>query len=438
MEQQHAENLNMMAVNIHGNTEDANLSKDVHTSEIYEENGKRSTLRATDMKRAQDSGISSNQTLSAFQGETSCVTFQNQSNQEKQISSYVTSTPKKETRILDGIIDYEILPSQMILDDPLLSSVDDAGDLTDHTNSPASNDECEDSFTSLYKTKMKSHYDNSKRYPLMSRFMNDISARQKIARSQSFSGTVQQHSVEPDPAFVRKNLFDIPVSPKLKSRVRQRLFTLVNSIDGYKGQVNIEEEEENIRKFTFKRVHTLSKKIQGTQTESNLVFESNGNSCKSASVQGNFGNHIISEKNVNDTKDCKCHSQEFSKPNTDDQQQHKSGLDQTYLSTLSKSISERYGNAISSMLESQLKTIQLHQEQLNQEKFSCAMQKKDQETHTRISFYQEKSQQMIQVKVLALLFQYLICFQLSDYYMHLKYNSSVKCFQIFQSHTFVC
>ncbi|XP_042222032.1 TATA element modulatory factor-like isoform X2 [Homarus americanus] len=375
------------------------ISTAAETLKVNEENRKRVIPESTSMTSVQDSGICSNQDPSANERETS-LPSQVQSSRENEPSAYVTSTPIKK-KVNEKISEFEILPSQMILDDPLLSSIDEPGDLTEHqVDSIVSDDDFEDNYSKLYETKIKTDFDTTKKYSLMTRFMNDVSTRPRIQRSHSFSGSVKQISSESEPSSVMKNLFDIPVSPKLKSRVRQRLYTLVNSIDGYQGKINIEEEEENIRKLCLKTVESVSNsKVNisaSTQTNANLIVDSKGKPHRSACMKGDFEDTILLKNNVNNTNVCKCHPQGCSVLNTSDKK-HASSLDQTVLSTLSHNVSEKYGSVMSSLLESQMRTLQLHQEQLNQEKLSLAMQKKDHEAQARISVYQEKLQLMIQM-----------------------------------------
>lgn len=346
------------------------------------------------MNSGQDSGIDSCKGLSndengSAQGNQKSLSSEGKTNQ------YVTSTPKKEFRFPGIMADRAILPSKMILDDPLLSSIDDAGDLTEHqVDSLASDDDCEDVSTQLYNTKVKVDLDSqSKRNSILSRFMDDVSAKPKMTRSRSFSGPLKSATAdEPDVDSVKKNLFDIPVSPKLKSRVRQRLYTLVNSIEGYKGKVSIEEEEERKKLYHSKTFGSGLDLQNGVLKEGTHVYKDFHMSRSNESYPG-LKIPLSRDANYN----CHCNQQKHEEVSIQDKQGHALCLNQSHISSLNNTISERYGNAMSTMLETQLRQLHLHQEQLNQEKLRFALEKKDEEANARISLYRDKLTEMVQV-----------------------------------------
>ncbi|XP_069959971.1 putative leucine-rich repeat-containing protein DDB_G0290503 [Cherax quadricarinatus] len=383
-----------MEVNKVSNSEESSTGGSSKTIEIAknltEEIGKRVISENSSANNGQDSGICSSLGPLDHQREIG-ITLHQQFGHESKALSYVTSTPIKETRNQGKFSDNEILPSQMILDDPQLSSIDD--DLTEHEAvSLASDNECDESSSRLYETKVKVNCDNStKRCSFMTRFLNDASAQSRMSRNHSFSETIKS-----EPSSVKRNLFDIPVSPKLKNRVRQRLYTLVNSIEGYEGRINIRDEEENIRKFCYEAVKSMS---NPKLTKCGCIHR-NGCSASSLKVQQNLcgqdvKSSLLINDSVNDTKVCKC-SQECIALSIGPQQ-HDSNLNHTCVSTVSNRVSERYETVMSSMLDSQVRTLQLHQEQIYQEKLRLAIQKKDQETQARIFVYREELRQMIQV-----------------------------------------
>ncbi|XP_069179428.1 uncharacterized protein [Procambarus clarkii] len=384
-----------MASNKVFDCEGSNITTAVEAAgSLTEENRIRAASENSSMSRSQDSGVISSQVPPDHQRETN-VKSQGQVGQENPTSAYVTSTPIKTSQILGKIAEYEILPSQMILDDPLLSSIDDLEDITEHQiESLGSDDECENSLSTLHQTKIKADCDTTKKCSIMNPICNEISAKSSINESQPFSKIIKS-----DASSVKRNIFDIPVSPKLKSRVRQRLYTLVNSIDGYKGNINVEDEEENIRKICFEAVKSMSNSklnmSDSIQSNASSISDPREKLPNKPCIQG-IKNDLIITNCVCNAKVCKCHSQECIAVNMS-QQRDNSNLNNTYISTLNNSVSERYGSVLSTVLESQVRTLQLHHEQLNQEKLSVAMQKKDQETQARISLYQGKLQQITQV-----------------------------------------
>lgn len=351
------------------------------------------------MNSGQDSGIGSCKGLSNDE-KGSTLGNQKSSSSDGKPNQYVTSTPKKEIRIPGIGTDQAILPSKMILDDPLLSSIDDpGGDLTEHqVDSLSSDEDCEDVSTKLYNTKVKVDLDSpSRRNSILSRFMDDVSARPKMTKSQSFSGPLKSAtSDEPDVDSVKKNLFDIPVSPKLKSRVRQRLYTLVNSIEGYRGKVRIEEEEEKKRlshSKTYGSVLDLHSKNRVLK-EGDLIYKNNYLSRNNES-DADAKNDLFRAASCS----CHCNQHKEEKLGIQDKEGYPLYLNQTHISSLNNTISERYGNAMSTMLEAQLRQLHLHQEQLNQEKLNFALQKKDEEANGRISLYKDKLKEMVQVRL---------------------------------------
>ncbi|MPC61751.1 hypothetical protein E2C01_055826 [Portunus trituberculatus] len=284
------------------------------------------------------------------------------SSQGKTLPPCMTSTPKKKLLDLEGESNYEIISSQVILEDPLLSSIDEPGNSTDYQAESLTSDEDDNASSRLHKTKVRAGSDASQGKTPLYKLVNDLS-NTRISTSQSFSETIQQHVVEANAASVKKNLFDIPVSPKLKNRVRERLYTLVNSIEGYENRVYVRDEESssqihNMESFSKVNIKNPMSTKNGANTFSKLPGYS------SLDVSNN--------------------------------QQH-CLQDLSNASALGSGLMERYGCALSGVVTSQIKSLQHHQDQLNQEKLNLAMQKKEQETSTRISLYHEKLQLMIQM-----------------------------------------
>ncbi|XP_063849293.1 myosin heavy chain, striated muscle-like isoform X2 [Scylla paramamosain] len=340
------------------------ISKHGTGGDSNEEDGKKLDSEAA-TTTCQDSGLSSGRdaALTGPPHTPKKVTAKSHSSRGKTLSPCLTSTPKKKLFDLAEESNYAIISSQAILEDPLLSSIDEPGNSTDYqAESLTSDEDSEDAGSRLCKTKVKAESDASQRKTPVYKLVNDLS-NTRISTSQSFSETIQQHVVEANPASVKKNLFDIPVSPKLKNRVRERLYTLVNSIEGYENRVYVRDEEtsgqiHNMESFSKVNIKSPKSTKNGVNTFSKLPVYSS--SDVSTSQQNCF--HDLSNA-----------------------------------SALGSSLMERYGCALSGVITSQIKSLQHHQDQLNQEKLSLAMQKKEQETSARISLYHEKLQLMIQM-----------------------------------------
>lgn len=336
------------------------------TGDHTEDDKQKMVSEAVTTNTGQDSGLGSGQEAAQTPRK---VTSKSHRSRGKALSPCLTSTPKKKLLDLAGESDYEIITSQVILDDPLMSSIDEPGSLTDHqAESLTSDEDSEDSTSKFHMTKVKARGNVSQKEPCMYKLVNDVS-NTRISASQSFSETIQQHLVEANAASVKKNLFDIPVSPKLKNRVRERLYTLVNSIEGYEDRVYLRDEETSRQ---FRDVESFSKaNIKGpSSTKIGVNTFSNLPGYSSVGVSSNQQNSIH---------------------------------DLSSVSAISSNFMERYGCALSGIVTSQIKSLQHHQEQLNQEKLSLAVQKKEQETNARISIYHEKLQLMIQVIALMLI-----------------------------------
>lgn len=336
-------------------------------SDNNEEDGKKLDPEAA-TTTSQDSGLSSGRDA-AHMGPPHTpkkVAAEPHSSRGRRLSPCMTSTPKKKLLDLAGESNYEIMSSQVILEDPLLSSIDEPGNLTDYqAESLSSEEEGEDADSRLHRTKVKAESDASQRNTPLYKLVNDLS-NTRISTSQSFSETIQQHVMEANAASVKKNLFDIPVSPKLKNRVRERLYTLVNSIEGYENTVYVRDEE------TSGQIHNMES-----------FSKVNINSPKSAKNGVNTFSKLPGYSSIDtSTNQEHCHH------------------DLNSASALGSGLMERYGCALSGVMTAQIKCLQQHQDQLNQEKLSLAMQKKEQETSARISLYHEKLQLMNQVTAL--------------------------------------
>lgn len=342
------------------------VSKCGTVDDSAEEDRKRVVSEAVTTNTCKDSGLGSGQDAAHTPKK---VTSKSQGSQRKALSPCMTSTPKKKLLDLAGETDYEIISSRVILEDPLMSSIDEPGSLTDHqAESLTSDEDSEDSTSKFHATKVKARDDASLKKAPMYKLVSDVS-NTRMSATQSFSETIQQHVMEANVASVKKNLFDIPVSPKLKNRVRERLYTLVNSIEGYEDSVYLRDEEtsgqfHNVESFSRANIKSPKSPKVGVNTFSNLP----------GYVPVN-----VSTNQQNSLHDL-------------------SGL--SSVSALSSRFMERYGCALSDIVTSQIKSLQHHQEQLNQEKLSLAVQRKEQEANARISTYHEKLQLMIQVIIL--------------------------------------
>ncbi|CAL4091878.1 unnamed protein product, partial [Meganyctiphanes norvegica] len=297
--------------------------------------------------------------------------------------SYTTSTPKK-----DSFLDLRILPSKIILDDPLVSSIDDSsesGDDDERTSNQVEslNSDDEGTISQLQVTKLPANFSNNnveditltnKNYILnslsdysketskqasmiMDRFMKDVSIESKSKKNHSITGEISNSN----PESVKRKIFDIPVSPKLKCRVRERLYTLVNSIEGHKEKIDLEE--------------TTNDKIYNRGLSSTLNHQTlNQDILKANPVR----------MAVNTT-----HENSFNR-------NKRMVEDKSFSSDMSSIISERYGNVMAQMLESQLKTLHIQQEQLYSDRISLALQKKEQEIQKRIAIYRDKLQETLE------------------------------------------
>ena len=326
----------------------------------------------------QDSGLSS------VEGSSQC---QASSGQRIRAAPYTTSTPKKGVQFMESVRGLEVLPSHVILDDPLLSSIDDPGeDLTDQdVNSFTCDDESDDedssSSTKLFETKINVNLGSgSTGCTLMSRFMSDGSTKEKDTKRSSFCEAADIVTVKPELSAIRRNLFDIPVSPKLKSKVRQRLYTLVNSIDGYETNLDIESDENNLSKCE----NSASLSISESKKLSAMPFYSKYRSGHSPRTlpDMSLSRHDVS----NESKGC----------HRVDKDQNNS-INRSRFPSLNSEICERYASAVSSMIESQLQNLSFHQEQLDREKLNFTLRKKEDEVDARMSLYKEKLFQMVQV-----------------------------------------
>lgn len=280
-------------------------------------------------------------------------------------SPYLTSTPKKLVDLAGGESEYEIISSQMILEDPSLSSIDDPGCLTDHqAESLMSDEESNELSTRLHATQIRARGDVSEKDPLVLKLMNDVSSSQ-VVRNQSLSDTLNQKCVmeASAAASVKKNLFDVPVSPKLKNRVRERLYTLINSLEGFDERVYLSEE------------------MPSHAHKAESLAKVNVNSPKGIKMDV----HNFSRVSGRNALDVSC-------------RQNRSFREPCNVSALSGSIVGHYECAISSIVGSQMQTLQYQQDQLNQEKLAVALQKKEQEASARISIYHEKLKLMIEVR----------------------------------------
>lgn len=281
-------------------------------------------------------------------------------------SPYMTSTPKKKLMNIAGESDYEIISSQMILEDPLVSSIDEPSCLTDHqAESLTSDEEAEGLSSRFHTTQIRARLDPSQKEPHIYKLLSDIS-NTRVSRSQSLPDSIEHQRVmeTSTAASVKKNLFDIPISPKLKNRVRERLYTLVNNIEGYEDRVCLRDETSGC----LHNVESLSK--------------TNIKSPKSMKM--NIDNYSrLPGHNSLDVSNVK----------------HKSFHDECSLSALNSTIVGRYECALSSIVASQMQSFQYHQEQLNQERLTIALQRKEQEAHARISLYQEKLKLMTEVSL---------------------------------------
>lgn len=325
----------------------------------------------------QDSGVSLGP-LGFQESNPDCVGLPEQ---ESKKSTYVTSTPiKNENAKSSG----DVLSSQVLLDNPLLSSID--GDLTEHqVDNLSSDDDCDDdNYSNLYETKIKADR-NSQLELNTSRSKSSYSkAGKKISRSQSFSGVLQVPSGEENLSCIKRNLFDIPVSPKLKNKVRERLYTLVNSIDGFEGRVNLDCDEE------VRGKHSSIRQEGGVTSQ---ILSRSQHSLFRDTSQRLDGPWCKPRNTSMNSRVCECHYSDL-----DPHCLHQSCVhSQTSQSTLNTSVSERYGAALSNILATQMKTLNIHQEQLTQEKLSFALGKKDQEFNQTISHYQDRFQHMNKV-----------------------------------------
>ncbi|XP_068223677.1 uncharacterized protein [Palaemon carinicauda] len=271
------------------------------------------------------------------------------SSKEVKCSSYITSTPKKEVKFLEA---------QMILDDPMLSSIDEVeNNMTDQDVDSLSDDESFENTTStrLCKTHITAlHNSGGNCTPT-----NKSSGKQTVCETKSFE---LKSKLQPDLLAVKRNLFDIPVSPKLKSRVRQRLYTLVNSIDGYVMREDIESNQK------------LSQRYEASTSLPDL-----GSISMSMKPMHRLCNHVCNRDNE---CSCKLVGEEANKRD-----------DLSHFSHLNSDTSERYASAVSSVLDLQFQNLHLHQEQLSREKSNFMLQKG--ELDAQISFYKDKLLQMM-------------------------------------------
>ncbi|KAK4312304.1 hypothetical protein Pmani_016257 [Petrolisthes manimaculis] len=301
--------------------------------------------------------------------------------QESKQSVYITSTPikKKNTKSCG-----DVLSRQIILDDPLLSSID--GDLTEHqVDNLSSDDGCDDdNYTKLYETKIKDDRNLTLKLNTTGHKSSCSKVGPRISRSHSFSGVPQVPSETENLSCIKRNLFDIPVSPKLKNKVRERLYTLVNSMDGFEGQVNLDCDEEVRINHSIQQAGASSQVLSGSHL--NLLPDTSkrldGHWCvpRNTRVNSTIGSNRV----------CECQYSDLN-PHC----LHQSSLhNQTSISALGTSVSERYGAALSNILATQMRTLNIHQEQLTQEKLSFALGMKDQELNQTVSHYQDRFQHM--------------------------------------------
>ncbi|KAK3861828.1 hypothetical protein Pcinc_032246 [Petrolisthes cinctipes] len=335
---------------------------------------------ASDDKRVdcgQDSGVS----LGPHDCQESNAGILGLPKQESKQSVYITSTPiKNEDTKSCG----DVLSRQVILDDPLLSSID--GDLTEHqVDNLSSDDGCDDdNYTKLCETKIKADRNLTLKLNTTGHKSSCSKVGPRISRSHSFSGVPQVPSETENLSCIKRNLFDIPVSPKLKNKVRERLYTLVNSMDGFEGQVNLDCDEEVRVNHSIQQAGASSQVLSGSHL--NLLPDTSkrldGHWCvpRNTRVNSTIGSNRV----------CDCQYSDLN-PHC----LHQSSLhNQTSISALSTSVSERYGAALSNILATQMRTLNIHQEQLTQEKLSFALGMKDQELNQTVSHYQDRFQHM--------------------------------------------
>ncbi|KAK7078643.1 hypothetical protein SK128_025565 [Halocaridina rubra] len=309
---------------------------------------------------SQDSGLSSAEGSSSS-GQTS------QSNKSK-FSPHKTSTPKKGVQFLKNLREYNILPSQMILDDPLLSSIDEP-DCTDQEVKSLSTDD--ESTSAQWETQIQA--DKTLRtaaHSSASKLLTQCSNKLNIKRSHSFSGIMTHDSSKSDVLSLNKNSFDFPVSPSLKSRVRQRLYKLVNSIEGYEGK-----SEDNIicKGKMFKSPNETVASNPCVSVFGENIYGFDNMTHPSVSQLANCKTHLISCEDHRDRTDCKVNN----------------------ISTHIFNASQRIDRTLSALLESQLQNLHLHQEQLHKVKMDSFQE--NQEADDRHLVYRIHLQQMLQL-----------------------------------------
>ncbi|XP_066986281.1 centrosomal protein of 112 kDa-like [Macrobrachium rosenbergii] len=279
--------------------------------------------------------------------------------------SYITSTPKKEVQFLE---------TQTILDDPLLSSIDEVGDnMTDQDVDSITDDESFENTTSRFcKTNITAIPTARDRYTSMTRFMNENSDRQDICETKPSSEI--KNEIKLDLLAVKRNLFDIPVSPKLKSRVRQRLYTLVNSIDGYELQKDNEIKQE----LSSRCEASTSLPDLGSISLSVKPFHKKIRFCRN---HHRLDDHVCDRDN-----DCSCKS-------LGEKSNRRANL--SHFPTKNSEASERCASAVSSVLDSQFQNLHYQQEQISREKSNLMLQKR--EIDSQISLYKDKLFQTLQM-----------------------------------------
>ncbi|XP_064105320.1 cingulin-like isoform X2 [Macrobrachium nipponense] len=279
--------------------------------------------------------------------------------------SYITSTPKKELQVLE---------TKTILDDPLLSSIDEVGDnMTDQDVDSITDDESfENTISRFCKTNITAIPTARDRYTSMTGFLNENSDRQDICETKPSSKIKNKSKL--DLLAVKRNLFDIPVSPRLKSRVRQRLYTLVNSIEGYELQ-----KDNEVKKQQSSRCEaSTSLPDLGSISLSMKSFHEKIGFCRN--------HHRLYDLVSNRENDCCCKS-------LDEKSNKKANL--SHFSTKNSEASEQGEGVVPSVLDLQFQNLHYQQEQISREKLNLMLQKR--EIDFQISFYKDKLFQMLQV-----------------------------------------
>ncbi|XP_076031230.1 uncharacterized protein LOC143019478 [Oratosquilla oratoria] len=303
---------------------------------------------------------------------------------DENVPSYITSTPKKDlndvVKNLTESLDYNIVSSKKILDDPLLSSIDGDNtsvlELSDYqiesiiSEIDDESKEIEKTFTSrMVGTSASQPSERTVVYK--SNFAASITGYDTLRNYNS----IVNCDVKNDTLTSNGNLINLPVSPQLQKRVRENLFTLINSMENYSPK-EVSSSSVPVAKYSRRTyLGSLPNLSSGSRVSEEQQKHPHSNSFHVSSKEG-YRDPISS--GLSDSQEIE---NSYSSSNSDSEGQarerilkeSKSESDKDRLSELNTTLNKKYNDTVTSLVETQLKTLQFQQEKLFNERQKLAL-----------------------------------------------------------------